>query len=108
MPRPALNPADYGINLSRADFVDRLVVEFLQQYQGRTTIDELVLRPREALKFCDTVRRNNGWGEQLGDDVILRALMNQRKASGRKASKPPQFILDDQLNFFDRRKADGQ
>ena len=101
MPRPPLNPAEFGIDLTRADLIERLALDFFEIYQGMTTIDELVLRPKEALSFCNQVRQRNGWGERLRDDVILRALMNHRKASGKKSPKPPKFMLDDQLNFFD-------
>ena len=90
MARKPLNPEDYGIKMSRKALVDRLVLAYFELYQGGgLTIDELVLRPREALFFCDHVRKTHGFYE-LPDDVILRILMNHRKASQRFMPPPPE------------------
>lgn len=78
MARGVLNPRDYGVDMEREDFVDALVEAFGETYRGQWTIDELVLHPREALDFCDRVRRARGWFI-VPDDVILRPIMNRRK-----------------------------
>jgi hypothetical protein len=49
-------------------------------YRGTLAIDELVLRPREALRFCDDVRRQHG-SVDLPGDAIPRWLMNRAKDS---------------------------
>ena len=90
MARQSLNPQDYGIALSRAQFFDWLATDFLSQYHGGMTIDELVVNPREALHFCDQIRKNHGWYE-LPDNVILRSLMNMRKASPRRFKPQPRL-----------------
>lgn len=64
--------------MEKVDVVDALVEEFNAVYRGTWTVDELVLHPREALRFCDDRRRRHGWFD-LPDDVLLRWLMNRRK-----------------------------
>lgn len=78
MARKVINPEEYGINLTKEAFVGEVFEAFAKAYEGRLSIDELVLHPREALNFCDDVRRTGGWFS-LPDDIILRALMNDRK-----------------------------
>jgi hypothetical protein len=81
MARKAFDPRDFGVDLPHAEFVDRMVDEFNGTYKGSWTIDELCLHPREALRFCDDVRRKFGFYD-APDDVILRSIMNARKHPG--------------------------
>jgi len=69
--------ADYGVDDDPEMFTDRLV-EMMHGMYAAFTIDELLLRPREALKFCDAVRGSTGHVD-LPDDVILRLILNRRK-----------------------------
>lgn len=78
MARGKFDPKDFGVEMERDEFVDLLVEEFGASYYGQWTVDELVLHPREAMNFCDTVRRKMGW-LLVPDDIILRPLMNRRK-----------------------------
>jgi hypothetical protein len=78
MGRSQFDPKDFGINLSREEFIDKMVDEFNLAFQGRTTVDELVLHPRDALRFCDDLRHRNGYFD-LPDDIILRVIMQRRK-----------------------------
>lgn len=78
MGRRAFDPRDYGIDLDREAFTDILVEHLSSIYHGEMTIDELCLNPREALHFCDMVRREHGW-YYLPDDIILRPIMVRRK-----------------------------
>jgi len=78
MTRGKFDPAEFGIRLSKKQFVDQMAEEFNETYRGTWTVDELVLHPREAMKFCDEVRRKYHYYD-LPDDIILRVVMNRRK-----------------------------
>jgi len=78
MGRGKFNPADFGVNLEREEFSDLMVDEFNGIYRGAWTIDELLLHPREAARFCDDVRRKFSYHD-LPDDIILRVIMSRRK-----------------------------
>ena len=69
--------AEYGIDTEPEMFVDQLV-ELFQGLYPAFTIDELLVRPREALKFCDAVRTSCR-NYDLPDDLLLRPLLNRRK-----------------------------
>ncbi len=78
MGREKFQPQDFGVNMDRGEFDDRLVDEFNTTYKGQWSVDELCLHPREALAFCEGVRRKFGWYD-VPDDIILRTTMNRRK-----------------------------
>jgi len=78
MARHAFDPKEFGVDLPHAEFVDRMVDAFGETYRGTLTIDELCLRPRMALQFCDDMRSKFGWFD-VPDDIILRCIMNARK-----------------------------
>ena len=78
MGREKFHPQDFGVNMDRREFDDLMAEEFTSTYHGQFTIDELCLHPREALAFCDGLRRKHGFFH-LPDDVILRTVMNRRK-----------------------------
>lgn len=78
MGRGQFDPKDFGVDLPRDELIDRFVNDFNDTYRGVWSIDELCLHPREALRFCDDVRRNHGWFD-MPDDIILRSIMNRRK-----------------------------
>lgn len=80
MGRGNFNPLDFGINMERTDFIDQMVGDFGETYRGQWTVDELCLHPREAMRFCDDVRRKHGYYD-LPDDIILRCVMNARKGN---------------------------
>jgi hypothetical protein len=77
--RLSLTLADFGIDLGPEEFVD-LLADMMAQLYPAFTIDELLVRPREALRFCDAARQRLDCYD-LPDDVILRALLNRRKSS---------------------------
>lgn len=79
MGRGNFDPKDFGIEgVSKVDFIDSMVNFFNDTYKGGWTIDELLLHPREAVRFCDDVRRNYGYFD-APDDIILRVILNRRK-----------------------------
>ena len=78
MGRGKFEPAEFGVDLSKEEFVDRMVNDFGEAYRGAWTIDELLLHPREAVIFCDQVRRRYGYFD-LPDDIILRVIIGRRK-----------------------------
>lgn len=51
MPRRSFDPQDFGIDLTKDEFVDRIVDAFNDTYKGNLSVDELLLHPREALRF---------------------------------------------------------
>lgn len=69
--------AEYGIDTDPEMFVDQLIDQCFVMYPA-FTIDELLVRPREALRFCDAVRERLG-NYDLPDDMLLRPLLNRRK-----------------------------
>ena len=78
MARQNIDPHEYGVDLPKDEFTDRMVAEFNLYTQGRLSVDEMLLRPRSALHFCDSVRQKFGWYD-LPDDIILRVIMIRRK-----------------------------
>jgi hypothetical protein len=78
MARSQFNPRDFGVDLDREEFIDQMCDDFNTIYRGQWTIDELCLHPREALHFCDDVRRKHHYFD-LPDDIILRVIMARRK-----------------------------
>ncbi len=58
-------------------FRERLINRLMEWFPGRT-IDGLICRPAEALRYCDQMRSDVG-SSSLCDIVILKALVNIRK-----------------------------
>jgi hypothetical protein len=78
MGRGKFNPLDFGVNMERDALMDVMVEDFHAAYRDGWSIDELLLHPREAAHFCDTVRRQHGYFD-LPDDIILRSILTRRK-----------------------------
>jgi hypothetical protein len=78
MARGHFNPMDFGVNMERDAFMDLMVDDFNRAFQDTITLDELCLRPRSALAFCEDVRQRHGFYD-VPDDIILRSVMNRRK-----------------------------
>ena|SRR3990172_12402467 len=78
MGRGKFDPAEFGVKLSREELTDLMVGDFSETYRDGWTIDELLLHPREAMRFCDDVRRRHAYYD-LPDDIILRVIMGRRK-----------------------------
>ena len=70
--------SDSFVTASRMDLI---VDDFNVMFKGEMTIDELCLRPRQALEFCDSVRSKHGMYD-VPDDIILRSVMTRRKNPG--------------------------
>jgi len=79
MGRHKWEPQDFGIDLQKKQLVDMFVDELRSVFRGMWTIDELVVHPREAARFCEDFRLKTGF-YSLPDDIILGTLMNERKA----------------------------
>lgn len=78
MSRGNFNPRSFGVDLSREDFTDKMAEDFSSIYRGQWTIDELLLHPREAARFCEDVRRKHHYFD-VPDDIILRVILTRRK-----------------------------
>lgn len=78
MGRGKFDPREFGVELDREVFMDRVVEEFNSRFRGQMTIDELLLHPRESILFCDHVRHIQGWFV-VPDDIILRSVLTRRK-----------------------------
>lgn len=78
MARQHVNPPDYGIDMDKEAFADAAAEDFSEYIRGAMSLDEMLLRPRMAMQFCDEVRRRRGWFD-LPDDILLRTIMNRRK-----------------------------
>lgn len=77
MAKRSFDPKEYGVGLDRDRFDDLMVDEFHNTIRA-WTIDELLLRPRDALDFCNEVRSKHGWPD-LPDECILRVILQRRK-----------------------------
>lgn len=78
MTRESFSPKDFGVNLSKSEFTDKMVELFAVTYRDHWTIDELLLHPREAAAFCDDARRALV-AFDVPDDCILRVILGRRK-----------------------------
>ena len=78
MERGQLDPSVFGVNLTKEQLTDAMVAEFNAIYGGAWTVGELLMHPREALRFCDEVRRKHSF-YNLPDDIILRCVLAVRK-----------------------------
>lgn len=78
MSRQSFDPRDFGVNMEKPEFIDQMCEDFNTVYRGQWTVDELLLRPREAMRFCDDVRHRHGYYD-LPDDIILRSILQRRK-----------------------------
>jgi hypothetical protein len=78
MSRPSFEPRDFGVNLEKPEFLDQMAEAFNTTYRGQWSLDELLLHPREAARFCDDVRHRFGYYD-VPDDIILRSIMQRRK-----------------------------
>ena len=82
--RSSFEPRDFGVNMDKPEFLDQMVDEFGIYTKGQLSLDEMLLRPRTALHFCDEVRKKYGYFD-LPDDIILRSVMQRQKnPSGEK------------------------
>jgi hypothetical protein len=78
MARNVIDPRMYGVDMDREGFIDLMCEEFSGHVRGTITIDEMLLRPRSAMHFCDVVRAKHAFHD-LPDDMILRVILNRRK-----------------------------
>ena len=78
MARQSWEAKQFDIDMDREELINLFVEELASTSRGMWTIDELCLHPREALQFCDDLRRKHGF-RYLPDDIILRSIMNRRK-----------------------------
>lgn len=78
MGRTGFNPRDFGVNMDKDAFVDMIVDAFNEFIKDEFSLDEMLLRPRLALQFCDFARnRFRFW--DMPDDILLRSVMYRRK-----------------------------
>lgn len=78
MSRGKFDPSDFGVEMTREEFQELMAEAFNTTFRGSWTIDELLLHPRDAMKFCDDVRNAHGW-DNVPDDIILRSVLTRRK-----------------------------
>lgn len=69
---------EFDIHVSYEEFTDIVVDFFNTKYSGTISVDDLLLNPREAVRFCDELAAANGW-VCVPDELPLRALLNRRK-----------------------------
>lgn len=78
MGRGAFNPRDFGIDMDRDQMTDKMAEVFNEKFRGQWTVDEMLLHPADALRFCQDVRYALHWYD-APDDILLRTLMTRRK-----------------------------
>lgn len=69
--------AVYGISETPSDFRRRLIERLLNDFPGRS-IDSVVCRPRDAIRYCEMIR--DDYESHPPDVVILKTLMNIRRS----------------------------
>lgn len=69
--------SECGCAVALVDFQDHLV-DLLSNIFPSWTVDEMLLHPRSALYFCDSVKRDEAYNS-LPDELILRCLLSRRK-----------------------------
>ena len=74
----SIDPSEYGVDMDPGDFRECCVEEFNLYTMGRMTLDEVLLRPRVAVHFCDSIRQKFKWFD-MPDDILLRSVMARRK-----------------------------
>lgn len=79
MGRAAFDLTHYGVDMDRDEFMDLMVDEFNSTFFGDQSLDKMLLRPREAIRFCDSVRGRHQHFMDVPDEVILRSIMIRRK-----------------------------
>jgi hypothetical protein len=77
-PRLEKQLQEVGVPLSKDAFIELVQDKLADMYKNRT-IDELLVHPTEAEELCENIRRQTGL-TQIPSSLILRTLMNQRKA----------------------------
>lgn len=77
MARQSIDPEQHGVQMGKEEFIDLMVEEFNNAFRS-WSIDELLLHPRQAMRFCDDVRYRHAFYD-LPDDMILRAILYRRK-----------------------------
>jgi hypothetical protein len=80
MERGQLDPKLFGVDMAKEQLTETIVGEFNAVYGGNWPVGELLMHPREALRFCDDVRRKFSFFD-LPDDIILRCVLAARKRS---------------------------
>jgi hypothetical protein len=78
MERGQFEPKEFGVGMTREQLTETMVAEFNTVYAGSWTVGEFLLHPREAMRFCDEVRRKYSFYD-LPDDIILRCVLAARK-----------------------------
>ena len=78
MTRGRFKPEDFGVDIEKDDFLDRMVDLFNDFIRGTLSLDEMLLRPDTAKHFCNSVRAQTGYFD-VPDDIILRSVMMRRK-----------------------------
>lgn len=73
------DPTSFDLAIDREEFIDICANAFNAFVRGGLSLDELLLRPRQAMLFTDAVRSNNAGWHDIPDHVILGAVMNRRK-----------------------------
>jgi hypothetical protein len=67
----------YGVDKTPDEFKEMLVDRLHSMYPA-FSIDELLVRPQEAIDYCKSIRRTLE-NFDLPDDLILRPLLSTRK-----------------------------
>lgn len=67
-----------GCEVPIGEFQDYLQEAFQGDFQN-LSVDGLLLIPKEAILFCDRIRKLNDEYATLSDTLILRCLMARRK-----------------------------
>ena len=78
MSRGKFQPQDFGVDMSKDDFLDLMTNEFGDFTKSNLSLDELLLRPSTALVFVNNVRAKHGFYD-VPEDIILRSVMIRRK-----------------------------
>lgn len=82
MKRGNFKPEDFGVDMTKDDFLDEMVNQFGAYTKGSISLDEMLLRPDVAKSFCNQTRGMLQMYD-VPDDIILRSVMMRRKNPGK-------------------------
>jgi hypothetical protein len=69
------------VKVAPDEFADMLLAAFRATFGEQVTVEEVLVQPREANRFCDSVRQRFGYPD-LPDGVILQSLLRTEQGGG--------------------------
>ena len=72
----SFEPRKYGVELDRQQFANLVVTDFRSEIGDLLMVNEFLLHPAAAIRFCNSFRLRHHFG-RVADDLILRTLVQR-------------------------------